>query len=90
MLRISRKYRDQSGAELAALTGALPEVLTGKSETLKAETLEIEAEKTEDRGEVAAKSAKKAGYEMAALAGKVAAGTATKAEKARLRVLLGG
>ncbi len=37
-----------------------------------------------------AKSARKAGDEMAGLAGKVAAGTATKTEKARLRVLLGG
>jgi hypothetical protein len=51
----------------AALTGALPEVLTGKTENQKS----------------------KVDIERAELAGKLAAGTATRKEMGRLRELLG-
>jgi integrase len=66
----------------AALTGALPEVLTGKAEIGKAESRNGDGGK---RQEVSGK-----GGDLVALAGKVAAGTATKAETARFKKLAAG
>jgi len=66
----------------AALTGALPEVLTGKVENQKPK-----AELAKGRGN---RKAASGSDELVVLAGKVAAGTATTAEKARLRELVAG
>ncbi len=66
----------------AALTGALPEVLTGKAENQKPKV-----ELAKGRGNRKAASGKD---ELVALAGKVAAGTATKAEMSRFKKLAAG
>ncbi len=66
----------------AALTGALPEVLTGKVENQKPKV-----ELVKGRGNRKAASGKD---ELVVLAGKVTAGTATKADMARFKKLAAG